>query len=257
MQDGRRRNPQKTNAEYPHAKPHEDFLLGSQFLCGKDDRPTGGRNAVSPAGPLFSYIPTRMSRSVVGLARLILYCLKVIYPVTTDEPRRGIFRNNNVTLVTIAQILLLAFLVIPAYAEYISQPLLNKILPIIASAESSNNPNAVGSAGEIGLYQISPILLKDYNSHLKKNFAKAEYLFRPYVNEMVVIWYIQERIIPAIKKHNLPVNLARIIYCWNAGISVGINNPIPKTHRVKINGEWRTNKIYDKVYKDYWKGAKK
>ena len=33
----------------------------------------------------------------------------------------------------------------------------------IAEIESSNNPNAVGSSGEIGLYQISPIVLKHFN----------------------------------------------------------------------------------------------
>lgn len=33
----------------------------------------------------------------------------------------------------------------------------------IAEIESSNNPNAVGASGEIGLYQISPIVLKHFN----------------------------------------------------------------------------------------------
>ena len=239
MQDGRRRNPQKTNAEYPHAKPPEDFLLGSQFLCGKDDRPTGGRNAASPAGPLFSYIPARMSRSSVGLARLILYCLKVICPITTDEPRRGIFLNDRVLNRIVAQILLLAFLVIPAYAD-----IAEEVLPIIAMAESSNNPTAVGSAGEIGLYQISPILLKDYNSHLKKNFVKPEYLFHRYVNEMVCRWQL-DNITSALKKHNLCVCKAHMVYAYNAGIGNVLKNPIPKKH---------LNRIYNQIYREYWKG---
>lgn len=44
----------------------------------------------------------------------------------------------------------------PAYAHTID-------MDAIAQIESSNNPNAVGASEEIGLYQISPIVLKHYN----------------------------------------------------------------------------------------------
>ena len=123
------------------------------------------------------------------------------------------------------------------------EDIISSVLPIIIQAESSGNPNVIGSAGEIGLYQISPILLKDYNSHLKKNFVKSEYLFRPYVNEMIARWQLNN-IINALKKHNLPIDKAHICFGYNSGIGNMIKYPVPRRHK---------NLIYKKVYTDYYK----
>jgi len=47
--DGLNKIPEKDNN--PYAILHRDFLLGSQFLSGKDVRPTGSNT--SPVSPLF------------------------------------------------------------------------------------------------------------------------------------------------------------------------------------------------------------
>ena len=71
----------------------------------------------------------------------------------------------------------------------------------IAMIESSNNPKAVGSSGEIGLYQISPIVLKHHNQWLKEHdehlsisfvgtFPDNKALFNPKVNEHIANWYL-------------------------------------------------------------------
>lgn len=108
----------------------------------------------------------------------------------------------------------------------------------IAMIESSNNPKAVGAAGEIGLYQISNIALEHWNqahaqgTNLKfnlmnfvssdrthtlwdtdyplKHILKTEDLFDPIVNRMVADWlfdWIHER----------TGNEIHTIICWNRG----------------------------------------
>ena len=125
------------------------------------------------------------------------------------------------------------------------EDIIPEVLPIIAMAESTNRAWVVGSAGEAGKYQISPILLSDYNNRLSKhrNPVKYEHLFNENVNEMICRWQLNN-IISALKKHNLCVCKAHIIHCWNTGIKHALNNSIPKSHK---------NLIYRKVYKEYWK----
>lgn len=72
----------------------------------------------------------------------------------------------------------------------------------IAQIESSNNPKAVGKSGEIGLYQISPIVLKHFNQSRKRlggddgatfvvdENVQAEDLKDPLVNEYIANWYM-------------------------------------------------------------------
>lgn len=80
----------------------------------------------------------------------------------------------------------------------------------IAMIESSNNPDAVGASGEIGLYQISPIVLKHFNQ-VKDNITGWYYrlcrddfetgglmyrdcsradLFEEYINHQIASWYL-------------------------------------------------------------------
>ena len=43
----------------------------------------------------------------------------------------------------------------------------DKLIPAIATVESNNNPNAVGKNGEIGILQISPIVLEEFNNFVE------------------------------------------------------------------------------------------
>ena len=125
------------------------------------------------------------------------------------------------------------------------EDIISSVLPIISMAESTNRAWVVGSAGEAGKYQISPILLSDYNNRLSKhrNPVKYEHLFNENVNEMICRWQINN-IISALKKHNLCVCKAHICFGYNSGISNMIKYPIPKNHK---------NLIYQKIYKNYYK----
>lgn len=61
----------------------------------------------------------------------------------------------------------------------------------IAMIVSSNNPKAMGSSGEIGLYQISPIALKHFNTAAGDSFNRVSKneLLQAHTNHMVAGWY--------------------------------------------------------------------
>jgi len=80
-------------------------------------------------------------------------------------------------------------------------------MEVIAQIESSNNPEAVGAVGEIGLYQISPIVLKHFNqdhrnatrgimAYEKSSVVRfgvpihIKTLSDPYINTYIANWYM-------------------------------------------------------------------
>jgi soluble lytic murein transglycosylase-like protein len=115
----------------------------------------------------------------------------------------------------------------------------------IAMIESSNNPKAVGKGDDIGLYQITPILLEEYNQRTKSAITKAE-LFDPAVNTKIATWYISKRIPQLLKHYGIPITTEAIIVCWNAGINTLVKNkPIPDVTRrflEKYNGTKKQEK---------------
>ena len=100
-------------------------------------------------------------------------------------------------------------------------------MDIIKTIESNNNPNAVSPAGAIGLYQIMPITLEDYNQMNKKKYT-AEQLFNPQVNKNIAEWYITKRIPQMLKHYKLPVNTNSILHAYNAGIGNVVKGVLPK-----------------------------
>ena len=57
-------------------------------------------------------------------------------------------------------------------------------LSIIQQIESSGNPKAVSRVGAIGLYQIMPCVLQEYNQFNKTNYTRSD-LFNPQINEQI------------------------------------------------------------------------
>jgi len=98
---------------------------------------------------------------------------------------------------------------------------------IIAKIESSENHRAYNPKdGGRGLYQITPIVLKDYNNCVlgkygfsPEYFVKLEDLFNPKINSEVADWYLNERIPQLLKAHHIPVTKKNIIIAYNAGIA--------------------------------------
>lgn len=84
----------------------------------------------------------------------------------------------------------------------------------IAQIESSNNPNAVSFRGAKygrGLYQISEVCLKHYNTSNKADIRPVE-LFNPSINGKVANWYFEW-----LRGLNLSDYEAIIAYNWGIG----------------------------------------
>lgn len=92
-------------------------------------------------------------------------------------------------------------------------------LNAIAMIESSGNPKAVGLAGDSGLFQITPVLLKEYNALTRSKVQQTE-LFHPGVSRKIADWYLHKRIPQLLRHFKKPVTVRNIIIAWNAGIKV-------------------------------------
>lgn len=91
-------------------------------------------------------------------------------------------------------------------------------LNIIAKIESSNNPFAYNIRSKaIGLYQITPICLKEYNNFHKKKYVSL-HLFNPFINKKIAKWYLEKRIPQMLRYFKKPVTDRNILISYNAGI---------------------------------------
>lgn len=92
-------------------------------------------------------------------------------------------------------------------------------LDYIANIESSGNPLAYNkTSGARGLYQITPICLKDYNQFHKVKIGMND-LFFPVKNKMVAEWYFAKRIPQLLKHYGLGDTVKNRLWAYNAGIS--------------------------------------
>ena len=121
-------------------------------------------------------------------------------------------------------ILLLTILSIPAQVS--ASALVN--MDAIKQIESSGNPSAYNRGSQArGLYQITPIVLKEYNQFNHAGYMKED-LFDPEINAIIAEWYIGKRIPAMLKYYKKEVNLTNIIIAYNAGISYVVKNkPLP------------------------------
>lgn len=86
--------------------------------------------------------------------------------------------------------------------QELKKELKHKINPLtrkIIELESSWKYWDVGNSFDIGLMQITPIVLEEWNIHNFKKYSEGD-LFNPYKNIEVGEWYLYERI----GKHYLP-----------------------------------------------------
>ena len=79
------------------------------------------------------------------------------------------------------------------------EDVITQLVPCIIQVESGGNPNAIGSSGEIGLMQISSIVLKEHNYCLQKQKGEidtesggweSKHLFNPEINKLIGTWYL-------------------------------------------------------------------
>lgn len=110
----------------------------------------------------------------------------------------------------------------------------DKVINAVIKVESNGNPKAKGG-NSAGILQITPVLVKECNSILKRKKSKKRYTLADRFNvkkskEMFIL--IQETFIP----HH---NTEKAIRLWNGGPNYSVA---------------KTQKYYQKVMKHYKKG---
>jgi hypothetical protein len=91
-------------------------------------------------------------------------------------------------------------------------------LNIIAKIESSNNPLAYNKSSQArGMYQITPICLKDYNRQ-NGTTLPVNALFKPVVARTVAEWVVVKRIPQLLRNYHLQVTETNILMAYNWGV---------------------------------------
>lgn len=98
-------------------------------------------------------------------------------------------------------------------------------LDIIKLIESSNNKYAYNRLTKAtGLYQITPICLKDFNN-LKGKDYKLKDMYNNEKSKEVCTWYITNRIPQLLMHYGHEVTLENVLYAYNNGAkNIGIKN---------------------------------
>lgn len=95
---------------------------------------------------------------------------------------------------------------------------------ILARIESSYNPLAFNSRTKArGLYQVTPICLKEFNQFTNKKYTLNQ-LFNPRINYEVSFWYINKRIPQMLRYYKKEITVRNILISYNAGISYVVEN---------------------------------
>ena len=109
-------------------------------------------------------------------------------------------------------------------------------LSIVSYIESSNNPMAYNKVSQArGLYQITPICLKEYNQWHKGENIALNALYSPVVARKVAKWYIDVRIPQMLKAYKISDNLKNRLFAYNAGIGLVKRGIMPEETRQYIS----------------------
>lgn len=101
-------------------------------------------------------------------------------------------------------------------------------MKIIAHIESSNDCGAINGQA-MGLYQITPIALLDYNRQTKSHIKKSG-LFNCATSKKIASWMFKKRIPKILKSKNKPITKENLIIGFNCGVGC-VGKPLPKETR--------------------------
>ena len=99
-------------------------------------------------------------------------------------------------------------------------------LQAIARIESGGNPLAVSKAGAIGLYQLMPCVLQEYNTRFGLRLSKKD-LYNPEVNTKIASWYLSKRIPQMLRFYKKEVSAKNVLWAYNAGIGNVVKGRMP------------------------------
>lgn len=107
------------------------------------------------------------------------------------------------------------------HAEKLSDEI-SDVLPFLITVESGGNPNAVSSSGAVGLCQVTPIVLREYNREMTRGTINIawliekhyEDLFDPIINKEIATWYLRR-----LRDHYGCKTIEQILAAYNGGIT--------------------------------------
>ena len=98
----------------------------------------------------------------------------------------------------------------------------------IAAIESSGRPHAWNKPEDArGLYQIRPILRRDFNQMTGKNYSPDD-LWDPEINREIADWYLHVRIPQLLKHFSQPATVDNVLISYNCGVGCVIKGARPK-----------------------------
>lgn len=122
--------------------------------------------------------------------------------------------------------LITSFILLLAVFAFASEIDMHKIMMI----ESSGNPKAYNKNSEAsGLFQITPICLKEYNNYHPSRTYRMSDMFNESANREVATWYLTKRIPQMLRYYKKPVTVNNILISYNAGIGYVVSGgKLPK-----------------------------
>jgi len=89
----------------------------------------------------------------------------------------------------------------------------------VKQIESGGNPRAYNrGSGARGLYQITPIVLSEWNKIFPKEQHTLDDLFDPIVNTKIARWYFARLAEHYLPSYRIPVNVDNLLIAYNWGI---------------------------------------
>ena len=88
----------------------------------------------------------------------------------------------------------------------------------VMQIESSGNPNAYNPHTKAtGLYQLTPVVVADYNDHYKTDL-KIHQLYDPELNTAIAYWYMNQRIQHFLNHYEIKDTIENRLIAWHDGI---------------------------------------
>lgn len=104
----------------------------------------------------------------------------------------------------------------------------------IAEIESGKSPWKVSKKGAVGYYQITKVVLQEYNTFANvANPYSVKDLYNIEINERIADWYLHERIPAMLQAFGHRLTIDNVLVAYNAGIRY-VGKRIPRETREYI-----------------------
>ena len=136
-------------------------------------------------------------------------------------------------LITVMVSMLLQFIVVAEAKDvYVDMQRIRMI-------ESSGNPRAYNVASQArGLYQITPIVLTEWNNYHSHDKHTIAQLFSSVVNSKIAHWYMNYRIPQMLRCYGVEDTVEHRLIAYNAGVSYVVHFKVLPRETVGYIGKY-------------------